>query len=105
MTDLGCKVTDCTYNEDCLCCRSNIRVGGSDAKESCYTCCASFEKAEGTKAMNSCCGGPSHKLEILCDAENCKYNKSRKCSAKHIDVKHSKDTVHGETECATFEMK
>ncbi len=104
MTELGCCVNDCTYNDENLCCRDDIKVGGDDAHKACCTCCTSFREEGETTARNSCCS-PNHKLDVKCDAVNCRYNDSKICSADHIEVTHSSDTMHGETECSTFKMR
>lgn len=104
MTDLGCKVKNCVYHsEENLCSRDTIKVGGSNAKESCSTCCASFENLR-DKTTNSCVCG-KQKIEISCEAVNCKYNENNNCMANHIDVKPSKDKSYGSTECASFMMR
>ena len=104
MTDLGCCVSDCVHNESQMCCRGTIKVGGEDAKSACCTYCESVQqKGSGSGATNST-HQPDHKINISCDALNCKYNDSTRCTAGHVDVKNSSDTVHGQTECATFQM-
>lgn len=104
MTDLGCKVKNCVYHsEENLCSRDTIKVDGSNATESCSTCCASFENLR-DKATNSCVCG-KQKIEITCEAVNCKFNENNNCMANHIDVKPSKDKSYGSTECASFMMR
>ncbi|MDP4133347.1 MAG: DUF1540 domain-containing protein [Bacillota bacterium] len=39
---------------------------------------------------------------IICDAEKCEYNDSRKCYASSIKVEHGNATTSSETECSTF---
>ncbi len=103
MTDLGCCVKNCVHNEDNMCCRGNIKVEGKTAKDSSCTCCGSFQDSSCGCAKNATCC-PDSKIEVACDATNCIYNDNLKCSADHIDVRHSKDLIHGQTECATFKM-
>ena len=31
MAELLCRVENCTYNQDCLCCKGDISVGGEHA--------------------------------------------------------------------------
>ena len=104
MTDLGCCVENCVHNEGNLCCRGNIKVGGKSAKEASATCCSSFQECGCSTTAKNSTHHPDGKIEIVCDATNCMYNSNMKCSAGHIDVKHSSDTVHGQTECSTFKM-
>ena len=103
MTDLGCSVTNCTYNEDRLCCRREIKVGGKSARDCSDTCCCSYVEKGCGCAKNSSME-PGKKTEIACDATNCTYNNSMVCHAPHVNVKTSKDVTHGETECASFRM-
>ncbi|MDD6234439.1 MAG: DUF1540 domain-containing protein [Lachnospiraceae bacterium] len=103
MTNLGCCVENCVHNEDNMCCRGNIKVDGHKAHDAGETCCASFQDCGCHGATNST-HRPNAKIEVACDASNCMYNNNMMCSAGHIDVKHSGNTVHGETECATFKM-
>ena len=107
MTDLGCKVKNCAHHsKDNLCCRDSIKVGGSSATDCCSTCCNSYEKNSGTKVTNSTDYSMGNKkLQISCDAVNCRYNEDYNCKAGHIDVKPSKSSMHGATECSTFEMR
>ncbi|MGN1146060.1 MAG: DUF1540 domain-containing protein, partial [Acetatifactor sp.] len=42
MADLKCAVTNCTYNDDCYCCKGDIMVGGKHACRHEDTCCESF---------------------------------------------------------------
>ncbi len=104
MTDLGCCVKNCVHNEDNMCCRGEIKIGGKTAKDSCCTCCSSFEDRGSCGCSKNATHNPDSKIEVACDATNCMYNDNMKCSAQHIDVKHSKDLIHGQTECATFKM-
>lgn len=102
MTDLGCCVSYCVHNEDHMCCKGNIKVGGAHATEPETTFCSSFEERTGDSMKNGCCK-PDKKIEIRCEAENCVYNDKHSCTAKHVDVGHS--VAQGKTECSTFKMK
>lgn len=104
MTDLGCKVKNCVYHsEENLCTRNNIKVDGSYATDCCDTHCGSYE--DGTGSAKNSCGCGKKKIEITCEAVNCKYNENNNCTASHIDVKPSKVKSNGYTECASFMMK
>lgn len=104
MTDLRCSVQNCAHNENNKCCCHSIDVGGRDAVEAENTCCEAYVDAKDYSSKNATCS-PNCKIEIRCDARNCEYNHAMNCTAEHIDVKISKDTVHGETECATFKVR
>lgn len=86
-----------------MCCRGSIKVEGKCAQDSCSTCCSSFQDISCGCAKNAT-HTPDSRIDVACDATNCIYNKDLKCGASHIDVKHSKDLMHGQTECATFKM-
>lgn len=102
MTDLGCCVNYCKYNEDNLCCKGKISVGGSHATEPETTFCSSFEERERDSVTNSC-KKPDRKIEIRCEAEHCVYNDNHNCTAEHVDVGHS--MAQGKTECSTFKNR
>lgn len=71
MTSLGCNVTNCGYNEDRCCCRTEIEVMGTKAEEKDCTCCGSFDS--GCDCRNSV-SGPKESLYVHCEASNCIYN-------------------------------
>ena len=43
MTRLDCNVTNCLHNAENCCCKAAIIVEGEQAKDTCDTCCGSFE--------------------------------------------------------------
>ena len=66
----------CVYNQNELCSKGDIRVGGSGAKSSMETCCESFkERGEGTMS-NSTARKPSAAPSAV--AAGNKYEKMRK---------------------------
>ncbi|MBQ3115385.1 MAG: DUF1540 domain-containing protein [Clostridia bacterium] len=42
---------------------------------------------------------------IVCDATNCTYNDSKKCTASNITIGNCNATSSRETECNTFKTK
>ena len=72
MPALSCSAMTCVYNQNELCSKGDIRVGGSGAKSSMETCCESFKERQGTSASNSM-GTPSANADIRCEAEHCQY--------------------------------
>ena len=44
MPALSCSAMTCVYNQNELCSKGDIRVGGSGAKSSMETCCESFKE-------------------------------------------------------------
>ena len=47
MTRLECTVASCVHNSEKCCCKQGILVEGVNARESCDTCCGSFEENRG----------------------------------------------------------
>ena len=87
MPALSCSAMTCVYNQNELCSKGDIRVGGSGAKSSMETCCESFkERGEGTMSNSTGCG--CTKIGVDCKAQNCTFNDSA-CSCQ-------------ETECSSF---
>ena len=73
MPALSCSAMTCVYNQNELCSKGDIRVGGSGAKSSMETCCESFkERGEGTMSNSTGCG--CTKIGVDCKAQNCTFN-------------------------------
>ena len=105
MTRLDCNVVSCSYNENRLCKRENITVGGKEAHKPSETVCESF-CPRGTNTMtNLDSKGPSAETNIACNVVTCMYNKNQKCAADHIQIAGQKAVTLGETECGTFQCK
>ena len=80
MPALSCSAMTCVYNQNELCSKGDIRVGGSGAKSSMETCCESFkERGEGTMSNSTGCG--CTKIGVDCKAQNCTFNDNCKCEA------------------------
>lgn len=104
MTNLKCSATNCMHNCDCYCCKGEILVEGSDAKEKDCTCCGSFDLKTEHSARNSF-ETPDQMLKVGCEAVNCIYNEARICHAPHIDISGPSAREAQSTECATFKMR
>ena len=105
MTRLDCSVTSCSYNENRLCKRENITVGGKEAKKASETVCESFYP-KGTNTMtNLDSKGASAETNIACNAITCMYNEDKKCKASQIQIAGMKAMTSGETECGTFQCR
>ena len=105
MTKLDCSVTGCSYNENRLCKRNDITVGGNNAHKPSETVCESFYP-RGTNTMtNMDAKGAKAETNIMCNAVTCMYNNNKKCTAKHIQIAGVKAVTSGETECGTFQCK
>lgn len=106
MADLKCAVENCTYNEECRCCKGDIMVGGKHAHKEADTCCESFaQRREGHDAYTSSLSHPSKTISIDCEAVKCIYNSNFKCVADHVDITGCGANDCGETACATFKER
>lgn len=102
MTVLDCNVVNCSYNEDNCCRRRDIHVEGTQAKTPSETCCGSYTHKGCGCAVNAA-GEVSKDTEVMCEAVECKFNQSKKCSAKHIGIAGGHADSNRETECASFQ--
>ncbi len=102
MTVLDCNVVNCAYNEDNSCRRQDIHVEGTQARVPSETSCGSFTPRGCGCGVNSM-GGPRKDTDILCEAVGCRFNESKKCSAKHIGISGGHADNVRETECGSFE--
>ncbi|MBQ4537563.1 MAG: DUF1540 domain-containing protein [Lachnospiraceae bacterium] len=103
MADLKCGAESCIYNNDHLCSKGDIMVGGKHASDYNETCCESFaKKREGRNAVTSSINHPTRMITIDCEAVKCIYNNNYKCFAEHVDIRGSKANECKETACATF---
>lgn len=104
MADLKCSVESCLYNEDQLCSKGDIMVGGKHASTSEETCCESFaRRREGQDAFKSSTCHPTRTISIDCEVAKCVYNANYKCKASHVDIKGCSGCCDcHETACGTF---
>ena len=106
MADLRCAVENCGYNEQQLCCKGDICVGGQKACDCEGTCCESFtQRREGMDSFKSSVTHPSKTISIDCEAVKCVYNSNYKCHADHVDIKGCGAYDCKGTVCATFSEK
>ncbi len=103
MTRLKCAVKNCIYNQEQLCGKGDIMIGGQDAKAPNETRCESFQERRDS-ASNSV-GHPDKEIDVKCHATNCHFNENCKCSAEEIGIAGSNACVCSETECASFECR
>ena len=105
MTKLECMVVNCAYNNNKMCKRENITVGGHEAHKASETACKSFSP-KGTNTLNSVSNSTAEKAtNVACDAVTCKYNQGKKCTADQIAIAGVHAVTNGETECGTFTCK
>lgn len=103
MTNLKCSVRNCAYNDDCLCCREDIMIGGQDAGKSSETCCESFR--ERTESMTNSVKQGTPETSVGCHAHNCRFNEDCKCHANEIGIAGSRACCCAETQCASFDCE
>lgn len=101
MPELKCGVVTCVHNKQNYCELDSIEVVGDTAQVSEQTSCGSFVERKGESYSNSA-KEASPISNIVCQAEECKYNESKKCHAGKISVMGSTACRMEETECATF---
>lgn len=103
MTQLKCSAKNCMYNQDQLCARGDITIGGQDASKPNETSCESFQERTGS-ATNSV-GHAKEDINVRCNACNCDFNEDCKCCADSIGIAGSNACSCGETECASFDCR
>lgn len=103
MTQLKCSVETCMYNDNRLCAKGDIMVGGQNAASPNETRCDSFKERTGSTS-NSVNSGEKN-IQVGCKAENCVFNEECKCSAEEIGIAGSNACSCAETECASFECR
>lgn len=101
MTRLDCNVTNCLHNAENCCCKAAIIVEGEQAKETCDTCCGSFDENK-DGAYHNLFKTPENRLEVDCEAVKCVSNEGRHCSADHIGIAGDGASEASHTECASF---
>ena len=102
MPALVCSAQNCVYNNAMYCGKGDIKVGGEHASVCQDTCCASFQERKRESARSSV-GNPSTRIDIKCEASNCRYNDDCICHAEHVDIAGAAACDCGETECVTFD--
>ena len=101
MTRLDCNVTNCLHNAENCCCKAAIIVEGEQAKDTCDTCCGSFDENK-DGAYHNLFKTPENRLEVDCEAVKCVYNEGPHCSADHIGIAGDGASEASHTECASF---
>ena len=103
MTKLECSAKNCVHYAEGCCCKSSITVDGAHARCADDTCCASFSENTGGVFKNLF-KTPESKLDVVCDADSCRYNEDHCCCAGTIDIRGEDACDCGETCCGTFEQ-
>ena len=104
MPELKCGVVTCVHNVKNYCELDSIEVVGNSAQRPEQTSCGSFAERKGEQYGNST-RDVKAESNIVCQAEECKYNEQRKCYAGKISVMGTDACRVEETECATFKKE
>lgn len=101
MPNLRCEVKNCSYNEDCFCCLSQINVGDQASSNRDATNCESFVESEYVASNCSMC--PQNEVQIKCSATECVFNRQHSCYAVDVEISGATTACHLEdTCCSTF---
>lgn len=104
MSKVKCGATNCSYNQEHICCANTIKVGGKAATSEESTCCASFLNRSVYSNLAEYTSMRGTSKEILCNVATCKFNSDDHCSLKRIEVGGSSETkFYTETDCLSFE--
>lgn len=101
MTSLTCKVSNCSYNDDSMCCRGDICVGGCNKNDCSGTSCESFMQ-QGEAVYQNSTSHASSIIDIDCEAVKCIYNSNYKCKAKKVEILGNGAMNSAGTVCGTF---
>lgn len=94
---IKCLSTNCTFNNEGLCCASVVHIEGFDANITPETYCKTFvERDFNSNINNSICNNELLSKDILCNASNCAYNFSGSCKSSNIQINYLNNT------CETF---
>lgn len=101
MPNLRCDVKNCSYNEECHCCLSQIQVGDQVSSNTEATNCESFVESE--YIASNCSMEPKDDVQITCSATECVFNHSHQCFAVDVEISGTNTTCHlDDTCCSTF---
>lgn len=107
MPALSCSATTCIYNKQELCSKGDVKIGGTSARQAQETCCESFQermKDSMSNSMNSSmasgCGCTN--IAIDCEAKNCQFNESCRCTAGGVQISGSQACCCDDTRCSSF---
>ena len=101
MTALQCNANSCANNNRGFCCRPVIKVKGTSAHVTAETRCGSYSERVDSLSNSTGYESPNQSLDIACDAKNCYFNSSKKCSADSICI----DCRSSGTECSSFRSR
>lgn len=106
MSYLRCTARRCSNNQNDLCIREGIQVGGSSAECRSETQCSSFTQREDNYSnVVSRHTEATPETRVSCDACGCTYNQDKHCSAPSVDISGASACSCGETQCSTFDCR
>lgn len=107
MTGLKCNVTTCASNAQNQCCRPDIQIVGTNAKERGETSCSSFQ-TKGAAQNNAIRHDvPNAALQVNCNVFTCAHYSDGRCAASSICVDSENHDAKDkeQTLCETFRKK
>lgn len=102
MADLKCVAENCSYNEEHMCSKGDILVGGKHADSVAETFCESFMERPDSKATKNSTCHPSKTISIDCEATNCNSNSNYRCTADHVNIEGGNAHECHQTACGSF---
>ncbi len=116
MTRLSCNALNCVNYTGGFCAAATIHIIEHEAESSDETHCSTFAENGVMNAfagmVNTNVSGELRQFmtmeeyaltpEILCEAERCRYNVNRRCSASNIQIIGEEAGTTVETQCETF---
>lgn len=116
MANLKCSAANCVHNMSGACSANSISIIGNNAYSSLSTNCGSFaEKGLRNSISNlSNFNVPGQIMQtfgsgymgmapsIQCEAENCRYNQNRECTAANVEITGIGALTNSRTHCETF---
>ncbi len=107
MPQLICQVISCAHYNSGYCCKQEILVEGSKARQKQQTSCESFYPMASSYENSVECenSDTKHEVAVQCHAEKCYYNNDLICAADHINIGSQHADTRDETLCTTFKAK
>lgn len=97
---ISCLSTNCTFNNDGICCASVVHIEGFDANITPETYCKTFVEKDNSYKINNCVLTTDNLCKnIICSSSNCKYNLKGFCKSSLVQINSLNNT------CDTFIIK
>lgn len=97
--NLKCNATNCAFNKRMDCRAGAINIRGEEAAEIAETSCSSYVDRSSNAFTNSIDYARTTPDNIICEAQHCKYNENKNCTAEDVRIDAYKAA------CDTFNYK